>query len=354
MDARAQYDKDLADYLAGKLTKEPEAPPDIVDNTTVEGDAPAATAPAPGAPAAPAPPAPAAPAPGADDLDEPLPNDGSLPKRIKIAPKDPFDLEVLSLRKRDYDWTTAQEMAARRYPDAPGARAFLAHQKQQAPAPAPGDPPPGDAPTEPTTLEELDDARAAAETELDRAMIALDEDGMAAARGKLRALNKLEPALRDRQSKQADTVKEAQSALDKEFNDYLTQAEGFYPAAKDPNSPLSQRAKAIQEELRVSGNPLYHEGVSALVIFDRAARDLGVQRGTPPAAPPAAPISAPASTTPLNPAHRKPPASQMIASGNSPPTKGPQPPKDISKMNRAELEAFQEEYLASKRAMAGT
>jgi hypothetical protein len=357
-DVAASYEAELSAFLKDgpSALRKPESPapapapaPDSTTNTTSTADSSQSTSSSPStestpAGATPPQPAPAPPAPEPDD--DALPKDGTLPKKMRIPISDAFDMEVVKLRKDGYQWHTAADMAAQRYPDAPGSKAYLAGRSQSpAPAPAPNSaspPLPASASSStPSTLEALDAALAAAEDKFDECMLNVDEPGMKEARKQIRELQRQRPELIQRQQQQQDT---AQAEHNRLFAESLASAEELYPAMKDPNSPLTQRAQAIQADLQRNNDPLYFAPESALIIVQRAARELRVSPSplsASPAASPAASHPAPPSASPASPtqaatpapnAHRLPPGAAMIASGNAR-TQQPGPPSlDVSKI----------------------
>lgn len=336
----AAYQKEMDDFLAGRLT----SPAPAVE-TPKEPEAiapePAATPPAATATEA----APAAAPKAEDDEDAPLPTDGSLPKNLKLKVQGAFDFEVMTLRKRGYDWSTAQEMAAKRYPESPEAKALAARQPS---APAPGAAPtstPETAPEAPQTVAQVDAAIEAADDAYNAAVINFDEAAMKTARAEIRRLSALRQTVADQEARAASTH---QQEFETEFNDYLQQAELLYPAAKDPASPLSQRAAAIQAQLGRDGSPLFNLPESALIVYQRAAKELGVQPSPSPVAAPAPAVAAPVPSQAATPAPQPPPrprspGAALIAGGNAR-TQRSTPEVDFSKMTRKEYDAIMDQY----------
>lgn len=343
----AAYNKELEDYLAGRLQQQPDPPAPPSQEPDPAGAGLEPTAP-------PAEPAPATPPPTTPDPDDDpaLPPDGSLPKNLKMKVQNAFDFEVMTLRKRGYDWADAQEMAAKRYPESAEAKALAARQPNgngsHPPAATEDD---GKMPSlQPRTLAELDAALEAADKAYNAAVLNYDEDGMNAARAEQRKLTGLRADIAEAERRNAASTQET---FNQEFNDYLAQAEALYPAAKDPESPLSQRAAAIQAQLGRDGSPLYSLPESALIVFQRAAKELGVQP-TPQAPSPAPPASPPpqAATPAPQPSSRpRNPGAVLIAGGNARTQQpGPAPEVDFSKMTRKQYDAHLEKYLQTSAA----
>jgi hypothetical protein len=95
---------------------------------------------------------------------------------------------------------------------------------------------------------------------------------------------------------------EAQSAFEQEVNQYAAQAASLFGnAVYEPDSALTKRAGELLAEMELAGDPVAYTPSATLVIYAKAAAEMGIQPGSAPASqvvtrtvspvPPVAPLS---------------------------------------------------------------
>lgn len=251
-----------------------EAPP-----AAPEGDTPAEPTPEPETPTPAEPPA---------DLDE-VDRDDDSPvtattakrARVQLPENDELGRLTVSFQKRNRDWTLEQAMTA--------AKEKLGLNKPADPAA----PPPPES-TLPKTVDAVNQAIADLRAQKKAAAAELQTERVAELDDQIFDLAQHRTQLERQEEKQV--VQQAQ-AYERDFTKSEARAVELFEFAGKPDSPGGKRMIEIEEALRETGDPRWHDPNKPLLIAQMVAREMNIPPRSKKAAAPA-PAAAPATAQP--------------------------------------------------------
>lgn len=235
--------------------------------------------------------------PAKEDEEEQIPiisPSGELPKKLNFRPQSHFDLEVVTLKRQNYSWEMATEMAARKFPDAPESQEYWAKRNSSNAATTENNQQSSDESTF-NTVAELQAELESIEDKILEATSSFDLDEAKRLKSLERQLKSQLPLVKAKEvSLEQAQVADAQARFNADFQSNLDKATKLFPQLADPNSPLCKKAVELQAQARANNDPMYMDPASALHFATEAALQLGATAGsaTPP---PQAKVSMPSS-----------------------------------------------------------